>query len=144
MKDTSLTDDILFVFDEGLSEQDINDLLVSMKKKGNKSFTYNELGSTARKSYDINELRYFYGIAGEFEFSKTEGSVHLGDRDKMDSIRRIRTNPKDQMSVVEAAAYVGFSEKHLRKLIKSGEIPSHKEGIRIVLELKDLDNYLKR
>ena len=143
MKDTLLTDDTVFVFDEGLSEQDINDLLVSMKKKGNKSFTYSEAGSTSKKAYDIEELKYFFGIPGVFEFMKTNGAVHLGDRDKMDSVRSIRNNPKEKMTVVEAAAYIGFSEKTVRKLIKSGELPAQKEGIRIFLKLSDLNDYLK-
>ena len=101
-----MMEDIRYTFDKRLTEAEVNDLLSEMKKKGNKSFIYSELGSSARKSYDINELKYFFGIAGVFEFNKTDGSVHLGDRDKMDSIRKIRNNPKEKMSVVEGAICV--------------------------------------
>jgi excisionase family DNA binding protein len=50
---------------------------------------------------------------------------------------------KKFLSVVEAAAYTGFSPKYIYQLVHRGEIPYHKPtGRKLFFKVEDLDNWI--
>jgi excisionase family DNA binding protein len=57
-----------------------------------------------------------------------------------------RLNQSEQprlLSVAQAAAYVGRTQKALRHMIGSGAIPAVREGSRIHLDRADLDTWIE-
>ena len=57
-------------------------------------------------------------------------------------IMAVRSNPPRNMSLIEAAAYMGFSPRKLRYEISEGRIKAVRFGRRVILRLKDLDEAL--
>ena len=57
-------------------------------------------------------------------------------------IAAVRSNPPRNMSLIEAAAYMGFSPRKLRYEIAEGRIKAVRFGRRVILRLKDLDEAL--
>jgi excisionase family DNA binding protein len=57
-------------------------------------------------------------------------------------ILAVRSNPPRNMSIIEAAAYMGFSPRKLRYEIAEGRIKAVRFGRRVILRLKDLDDAL--
>jgi excisionase family DNA binding protein len=59
----------------------------------------------------------------------------------------IRSNPPKNLSVPEAAEYIGISERYLRNLITGRKIPccriDEKTRSRIVFRLCDIDRWLE-
>lgn len=56
----------------------------------------------------------------------------------------IRRNPPRNLSLQEAAWYLGFSKRKLRYEIAEGRIQAVRFGRRVILRLKDLDAALER
>lgn len=59
-------------------------------------------------------------------------------------IAAVRSNPPRNMSLIEAAAYMGFSPRKLRYEIAEGRIKAVRFGRRVILRLKDLEEALDR
>ena len=55
----------------------------------------------------------------------------------------IRSNPPRNLSVKEAATYLGVSERKLRDSIARGEVKHVRFGSRIILRRQDLDSFLE-
>jgi len=64
----------------------------------------------------------------------------------MDNIERIRNNPPEVMSVVEAGIYMGISDKLIRKLIKDGKLRCRRNGPtgKILIRKEWVDDYLNK
>lgn len=58
-------------------------------------------------------------------------------------IHSIRTSPPQNMNCVEAAHYIGVSERKLRDSISNGDIKVIRFGSRLILRKSDLDNFLE-
>lgn len=56
----------------------------------------------------------------------------------------VRCNPPRNMSIPEAAAYLGISVRKLRYDISEGRIRAVRFGRRVILRLKDLDEVLEQ
>ncbi len=54
-----------------------------------------------------------------------------------------RSNPPANMSVIEASSYLGVSERKLRSLISEGDVRHARLGSRVIIRLKDLDQFLE-
>jgi excisionase family DNA binding protein len=54
----------------------------------------------------------------------------------------LRVNPPKNLSVIEAVRYLTCSERKLRDEIAEGNLKVCRFGSRIIVRLKDLDNYL--
>lgn len=59
-------------------------------------------------------------------------------------IEAVRSNPPLNMSLTEAAWYLGFSKRKLRYEIAEGRIKAVRFGRRVILRLKDLEEALDR
>jgi len=57
---------------------------------------------------------------------------------------RIKTNPPQVMSVVEASIYAGLSERMMRELVKDNKIKHSRVGGRILIRKSRIDELLAR
>lgn len=55
----------------------------------------------------------------------------------------IRSNPPRNLTVTEAALYIGICERMLREKIALREIPVVRIGRRLVIRLKDIEEWIE-
>lgn len=73
---------------------------------------------------------------------QTTHVTQLPDKPALDS--SLRANPPRILSVVEAASYVGVSQRTLRSWIAERKIKVARLGGRVVLRLVDVDRHIER
>lgn len=56
----------------------------------------------------------------------------------------LRTNPPKQLNVVEAATYIGVSQRTLRTWIAERKVRVARLGGRVVLRLVDVDRFIEK
>ena len=71
---------------------------------------------------------------------QTTASIYRLDPEKAASVR---TNPPHNMTVFEAAAYVGVSPRKLRDLLTAGRIKHARLGAKIIVTRTALDEALR-
>lgn len=68
--------------------------------------------------------------------------------DKVIEYKKARKNPKGPVkrlySVPEAAHYMGRTVDALREMIWAGRLPFVKEGRRVFIDKKDMDDYIEQ
>jgi|14BtaG_2_1085337.scaffolds.fasta_scaffold05441_3 excisionase family DNA binding protein len=65
------------------------------------------------------------------------------DKNKVIKFNPLRANPPVNMSAMEAAIYLGVSERKLRDSIARGDVRHARFGSRIILRKQDLDSFLE-
>lgn len=68
--------------------------------------------------------------------------------ERLDKYKAHRKNPKGPTkrlySIPEAAFYLGRTVDALREILWAGKIPYVKDGRRVLLDVKDMDEYIER
>jgi excisionase family DNA binding protein len=68
--------------------------------------------------------------------------------EKLTEYKKARRNPKGPekrlYNVSEAACYLGRTVDALREMIWKGKLPISKDGRRVLVDKKDMDNFIER